>query len=136
VRLSSAHVVADIYSELASLAVENNELRKSRRVEERKLRIRIIDEYDDMVGELVMENHVIRNRFNEYRTNTVHEVMGIIAETKKEELSIIAKSPEIPEVMRKSAEKSIKFEEQMAIMKEDIHELSMTVSYMPFIFSL
>ncbi|KAJ3415446.1 hypothetical protein HDV05_004888 [Chytridiales sp. JEL 0842] len=136
VRLASAHAVADIYSEMAALAVEVNDLRKSRRVDERKLRNKIIDEYDDMVGELVMENQVIRNRFNEYRTNTVHEVLGIISETKKEELTIIAKSQEIPDVIRKSAERSIKHEEEISVIKEDIHELNMTLLKVRSMYSL
>ncbi|KAJ3285031.1 hypothetical protein HDU76_008193, partial [Blyttiomyces sp. JEL0837] len=127
IRITSAQSVSDIYADLATLSEEINDLRKSRRVEERKLRNRIIDEYDDMVGELVLENHVIRNRFNEYRTNTVHEVMGIISETKKEELSLIAQSNEIPDHIRKSAMKSIQYEEHMAAVKEDVHELQMTL---------
>ncbi|KAJ3117256.1 hypothetical protein HDU96_007407 [Phlyctochytrium bullatum] len=127
VRLASAHAISDIYAELASLSVEVNELRKTRRIEERKLRNRIIDEYDDMVSELVIENHVIRNRFSEYRTNTVQEVLGIISETKKEELHQLTKNPEIPDALRKAAEKSIKHEEMTAVMRNDIHELNMTV---------
>ncbi|KAJ3107131.1 hypothetical protein HDU97_004824 [Phlyctochytrium planicorne] len=136
VRLASAHSISDIYAELASLSVEVNELRKTRRVEERKLRNRIIDEYDEMVSELVIENHVIRNRFNEYRTSTVHEVMGIISETKKEELQQLARSQEIPDALRKAAEKSIKHEEVTSVMKNDIHELNMTLLKVRSMFTL
>jgi hypothetical protein len=82
-----------------------------------------------MVSELVMENHVLRNRFNEYRTNTVHEVMGIFAETKKEELEQVEKAEEIPEEFRNSIRKTIKYEEMMNNLKEDNHELQMTVCY-------
>ncbi|KAJ3193176.1 hypothetical protein HK101_005301 [Irineochytrium annulatum] len=127
VRLGVAHGISDIYTELAALSVEVNDLRKTRRVEERKLRNRIIDEYDDMVSELVTENHVIRNRFNEYRTNTVHEVMGIISETKKEEFHQLAINSEMPDALRRAAEQSVKAEEEIWSMKDDIHELNMTL---------
>jgi hypothetical protein len=83
-----------------------------------------------MVGELVMENHVIRNRFNEYRTNTVHEVMGIISETKAEELTLVAESPEIPNQLRDSVLRTIQHDEEVRFLKEDLHELHMTVRFL------
>ena len=129
VRLATFFAISNIYADLGNLSVELADLRKTRRIEERKLRNRIIDEYDEMVSELVMENHVLRNRFNEYRTNTVREVFGIIAETKKEELEKVEATEEIPEPLRIAVRKTINYEDMMNNLKEDNHELQMTVCF-------
>ncbi|KAJ3074051.1 hypothetical protein HDU98_012246 [Podochytrium sp. JEL0797] len=127
VRLATATAVADISAELASKSVEINELRKSRRVEEKKLRAKIMEEYDDLVSELVMENHVIRNRFNEFRTNTVQEMVQIISETKREELVQLTESAEIPDSLKASALKTIEHDDEINELKDEIHEANMTL---------
>lgn len=136
VRLATFFAISNIYADLGNLSVELADLRKTRRIEERKLRNRIIDEYDEMVSELVMENHVLRNRFNEYRTNTVREVFGIIAETKKEELEKVEATEEIPEPLRIAVRKTINYEDMMNNLKEDNHELQMTLLKVRSMFSI
>ncbi|KAI9350860.1 hypothetical protein BDR26DRAFT_512554 [Obelidium mucronatum] len=127
VRLATANAVADIYAELASKSVEINDLRKTRRIDEKKIRNKIIDEYDDLVSELVMENHVMRNRFNEYRTNTVQEMVGIIAETKREELVQLTESAEIPDQLKASALRTIEHDEEIKELNDELHEVNMTL---------
>ncbi|KAJ3015420.1 UNVERIFIED_CONTAM: hypothetical protein HDU68_012744 [Siphonaria sp. JEL0065] len=127
VRLATANAVADIYAELASKSVEINDLRKSRRIDEKKIRSKVIDEYDDLVSELVMENHVMRNRFNEYRTNTVQEMVGIIAETKREELVQLTESAEIPDQLKTSAQRTIEHDEAIKELNDELHEVNMTM---------
>ncbi|KAI9208786.1 uncharacterized protein BJ171DRAFT_487272 [Polychytrium aggregatum] len=127
VRLAASKLAWDSVANTASLAVELHELRKARRAEERKLRNRIIDEYDDLVNELVMEIHVLRNRFHEYRINTVHQVMGIMSEAKKEELAIVVNNHEIPKTMRNRAVVAIDHEDQMDQLRTENHELKMTL---------
>ncbi|KAJ3131654.1 hypothetical protein HK100_006143 [Physocladia obscura] len=127
VRLATSTAITDIYAELASKSVEINDLRKSRRIEEKKLRTKIVDEYNDLVNELVLENHVMRNRFNEYRTNTVQEMMDIIAQTKKEELEHFVQSSEIPDHLKTSALKTIEYDEKIETLKSELHEINMTL---------
>ncbi|KAJ3231446.1 hypothetical protein HDU81_003753 [Chytriomyces hyalinus] len=127
VRLATAQAVSDLQTDLASKSVEINDLRKSRKLEEKRLRNKICEEYDDLVTELVLENHVIRNRFNEYRTNTVQEMAGIIAETKKEELVQLIESPDIPDALKASAKRTIQHDEQVKVLKDELHEINMTL---------
>ncbi|KAJ3062973.1 hypothetical protein HDU99_005028, partial [Rhizoclosmatium hyalinum] len=127
VRLATATAIADIHAELASKSVELNDLRKSRRIDEKKIRSKIIDEYDDLVSELAMENHVIRNRFNEYRTNTVQEMVGIIAETKKEELVQLTESSEMPDALKSSALRTIEHDDAIKALEDELHEVNMTL---------
>ncbi|KAJ3393731.1 hypothetical protein HDU84_001138 [Entophlyctis sp. JEL0112] len=127
VRLATAVAVMDVHAELSSLSVKINEMKKSRRVDEKKLRAKIVEEYDDLVSELVMENHVIRNRFNEYRTNTIQEMVGIIAETKKEQLVQLTESSEIPFKLKQSAMKTIEYDEAMKKLNDELHEVHMTL---------
>ncbi|RKO94360.1 hypothetical protein BDK51DRAFT_14745, partial [Blyttiomyces helicus] len=127
VRLSAAILTWDLSSNLSSISVELNELRKVRRVDERKIRTRIISEYEDLVRELVMEVNMLRNRFSEYRMNTVHEVMNIMSETKREELGILVENREIPAGLKASALEMIKNDEAISSLRAENHELNMTL---------
>ncbi|KAI8608227.1 hypothetical protein BC830DRAFT_1156088, partial [Chytriomyces sp. MP71] len=127
VRLATAQAVSDIYADLASKSVEINDLRKSRKLEEKRVRNKITEEYDDLVTELVLDNHIIRNRFNEYRTNTVQEMLGIIAETKKEELVQLTESPEMPLELKQSALRTIEHDDIVKALKDELHEINMTL---------
>ncbi|TPX51275.1 hypothetical protein SeLEV6574_g00407 [Synchytrium endobioticum] len=128
VRLAAADLFAGHLATQSATTVELNDLRKARRLDEKKLRNRIVDEYDDLMAELVMEVNLLRQRFAEYRVGTVQEVMDIMSETKKEELgTLITSKSELPMAMRKSAEVAIQHEEEIAELREDNHELKMTI---------
>ena len=117
----------DIMTSLASTSCELNELKKARRIDEKKIRNRIIDEYDELVQELVNEITVLRNRFHEYQINNFNEVMMIMAESKKQELHKLVKNQELPETMRHSAQTMIKQENEVVDLRNENHELQMTL---------
>ncbi|KAJ3020639.1 hypothetical protein HKX48_000485 [Thoreauomyces humboldtii] len=127
VRLVAFQLSSDLHAELASTSVELADLRKQRRTDERRIRNRILDEYDDLVQELVMEINVLRNRFSEYRVNTFQEVMSIMSEAKKEELHVVLNNAEMPVNMKESARWMIKHEEEAQALRQENHELKMTL---------
>ncbi|KNC95831.1 uncharacterized protein SPPG_09577 [Spizellomyces punctatus DAOM BR117] len=127
VRLLAFHLCSELHADFATTSVELTELRKHRRIDERKIRNRILDEYDDLVQELVMEINVLRNRFSEYRVNTFQEVMNIMGEAKKEELQVVVDNREMPQNMKDSARWMIKHEEEAQDLRQENHELKMTL---------
>ncbi|KAJ3140712.1 hypothetical protein HDU90_008015 [Geranomyces variabilis] len=127
VRLVAFQLSSDLHAEFASTTVELADLRKQRRTDERRIRNRILDEYDDLVQELVMEINVLRNRFSEYRVNTFQEVMSIMSEAKKEELHVVLNNEEMPSSMKESARWMIKHEEEAQALRQENHELKMTL---------
>ncbi|TPX37057.1 hypothetical protein SmJEL517_g00863 [Synchytrium microbalum] len=128
VKLAAADLFAAHLATHSATTVELNDLRKARRLDERKLRNRIVDEYDDLMSELVMEINLLRQRFAEYRVGTVQEVMDIMSETKKEELgALVTSKTDLPMSMRKSADIAIQHEEALSELREDNHELKMTI---------
>ncbi|KAH9272139.1 hypothetical protein BASA83_005731 [Batrachochytrium salamandrivorans] len=60
-RLIGHELALDAHNELTRTSVELNELRKNRKVDEHKLRGRIMNEYDGLVLELVKEIGVLRH---------------------------------------------------------------------------
>ncbi|KAI8821098.1 uncharacterized protein EV422DRAFT_53275 [Fimicolochytrium jonesii] len=127
VRVSAFQLSSELHTELASTSVELADLRKQRRTDERRIRYRILDEYDDLVQELVMEINVLRNRFSEYRVNTFQEVMSIMSEAKKDELHVLIDNQEMPANMKDSAKWMIRHEEEAQALRQENHELKMTL---------
>ncbi|KAI9090171.1 hypothetical protein DFS34DRAFT_376408 [Phlyctochytrium arcticum] len=127
VRLLAFHLCSELHADFASSSVELAELRKQRRIDERKIRNRILNEYDDLVHELVQEINVLRNRFSEYRVNTFQEVMNIMGEAKKEELQVVVDNKEMPAGMQESARMMIKHEEDVQEIQEENQEMKMTL---------
>eukprot|EP00842_Homolaphlyctis_polyrhiza_P006956 jgi/Hompol1/84/HPOL_002445-RA len=126
-RLRGHEMSLDVFAEMATMSVELNELKKSRRVDERKMRNKIVEEYEDLMQELVREIGVLRHRFREYQIDNLNDVMNIMAEAKKEQLIIMTRNEELPLGMRETAERIIGHEEQLAALREQNHELKMTV---------
>jgi hypothetical protein len=91
------------------------------------MRTKIVDEYDGLVQELVNEITVLRNRFHEYQLNNFHEVMQIMAESKKSELHKLSKNTELPLAMRDAAKRMIKQENEVELLRNENHELQMTL---------
>lgn len=96
-------------------------------MDEKKIRNRIIDEYDDLIQELVNEIMVLRNRFHEYQTNNFNEVMMIMADSKKSELLRLSVKQDLPLEIREKAQKMIKQENEVVELRNENHELQMTV---------
>jgi len=98
-----------------------------RKVDEKKLRQQMVDEYDDLVQELVNEITVVRNRFREYQLNNFNEVILIMAEAKKAELWALFKNEELPEQIRDKVKSLIKQENEVVDLRNENHELQMTL---------
>ena len=96
-------------------------------MDEKKLRAQMVEEYDDLVQELVNEITVVRNRFREYQLNNFNEVMIIMAEAKKAELWQLSKNQELPQVIRDKAKALIKQENEVVDLRNENHELQMTL---------
>ncbi|XJO74599.1 hypothetical protein BDV3_005400 [Batrachochytrium dendrobatidis] len=135
-RLVGHELALDTYAELASMSVELNELRKNRKIDERKIRNRIIHEYDSLVEDLVKEIGVLRHRFHEYQIGSLNDVMNIMAEAKKEQLMITTQNDDLPPTLRATADSMIQHEQQLATFREQNHELKMTVLKLRSIFGM
>lgn len=118
----------DILEELAAANTAVEELQKSKKIEEKRIRAKIIDEYDDLVQELVNEITVLRNRFREYQTNNFNQVMQIMSESKKSELFKLSTIDDIPVSVQDTARRMISEENQIMDLRKETHELQMTVN--------
>jgi hypothetical protein len=117
---------------LEELGLANNrveEFQKERKIEEKRIRAKIVDEYDDLVQELVNEIVVLRNRFREYQTNNFNQVMQIMSESKKSEVFKLSTIDDLPETVKKTAHKMISEEDQIMALREETQELQMTVNF-------
>ena len=128
VSVQAKTISCDFLEQLASANTELEELRKYKKVDEKRIRAKIIDEYDDLVQELVNEITVLRNRFREYQTNNFNQVMQIMSESKKSELFKLSNIENIPESVHDQAIKMISEENQIMDLRKESHELQMTVT--------
>ncbi|KAI8813737.1 hypothetical protein BJ742DRAFT_377219 [Cladochytrium replicatum] len=126
-RIGVAKQTWDISVAHALLAVELNDLRKARRVDEKKIRLKVIEEYEELVSELLSELNFVRNRFSEFRTNAVSEILMIMSEAKKEELKSLIINQEIPHSMKSSTEAAVFREEHISELLDQISTLKMAL---------
>ncbi|KAI8906770.1 hypothetical protein EDD86DRAFT_192926 [Gorgonomyces haynaldii] len=127
VRMLGSELAVDAFAEMASMEVELNELRKSRKVEERRIRNKIIDEYDSLVQELVREIAVVNGRFHEYQISNFNDIMNIMAESQKEQLGIMAANVDLPDSMREVANSIMEHQTQLEEYRQQNHDLKLTV---------
>ena len=120
----------DIIEELAAANNKVEQLQKERKIEEKRIRAKIVDEYDDLVQELVNEITVLRNRFREYQTNNFNQVMQIMSESKRSELFKLLNTDDVPDAVHETALKMISEENQIMDLRKETHELQMTVNYL------
>ncbi len=120
----------DIIEELAAANNKVEQLQKERKIEEKRIRAKIVDEYDDLVQELVNEITVLRNRFREYQTNNFNQVMQIMSESKRSELFKLLNVNDVPDAVHETALKMISEENQIMDLRKETHELQMTVNYL------
>ncbi len=118
---------AEIFLDTAALNIELCDLRQAKKTEEKKLRQEIINEYESLVKDLVMEIQVLGKRFNEFRTNTVKQVMDIITDSKTEDLMKCVEKESITEEFREKVTKDVEHEQELKTLRDENHELKMTV---------
>jgi hypothetical protein len=129
VAVSAMSHVTEIIAQTAAISTELQQLKSAKRSEVDDIRRGIIDEYEVLVKELVQEIHVLSNRFNEFRTNTLKDVMNIISDAKREEFKILLDKIDIPEVIKKTVEQEMAYQNEIQRYREENHELKMTVLF-------
>ncbi|KAJ3322787.1 hypothetical protein HDV06_002648 [Boothiomyces sp. JEL0866] len=106
---------------------EINMLKKNRKVDEKRIRNRILDEYDSLIDELVREISVLRHRFHEYQISNFNDVMNIMSDSKKEQLMVMSKDDGLNQPMKNAIATILKHDEQLNDFREQNFELRMTV---------
>jgi predicted AlkP superfamily phosphohydrolase/phosphomutase len=86
VRLGASVRASEIFLELSATGSELSELKKARKQEEKFIRSKVRQEYDDLVAELSSQIHKLKARFNEFRISSVEEAMSALSEIKREDL--------------------------------------------------
>jgi hypothetical protein len=136
VRVSAASDVLSFLADMAAINIELADLKKSKRADENNIRQAVVDDYDELVRELVNELNVMCDRFNEYRVNTVQEVMNIMSEAKREEMGIIVNSMDVNKYIKQQASNSIAQEESLQKYKTENFELKSTLMKMRSMYNL
>jgi hypothetical protein len=127
-RLHAHELALDAFTAMASMEVELAGLRKSKKIDEKRIRNKILDEYDTLVDELVREIAILRNRFREYQVSNFNEVMNIMAESKMEHLMTLENNENLTIPMRSAVTAAMKHDEELKKYQEQNFELKMTVS--------
>lgn len=123
-----AHELAlEAYTSMASMEVELAEARRNKRVDEKRIRNKILDEYDSLVDELVREISILRNRFREYQVSNFNEILNIMSESKTEHLVSMESNENLTLAMRNAISTIIKHDQQMKSYQDQNYELKMTV---------
>lgn len=117
----------DAYSAMASMEIELVELKKNKKVDEKRIRNRILDEYDSLMDELVREISVLRHRFHEYQISNFNDVMNIMSDSKKEQLMVMLKDDGLNQPLKNAITTILKHDEQLNDFREQNFELRMTV---------
>jgi hypothetical protein len=112
---------------MSKMEGELKDLRKSRKVEEKRIRNRILDEYDSLVQELVKEIAVVKGRFHQYQISNLNDIMNIMGESQKEQLGIMSANMDLPPTMREVANSILAHQEQITEYRQQNHELKMAV---------
>lgn len=136
VRVMAASDVLSFLADMSAINIELADLKKSKRAEERKIRQAVVDDYDELVRELVNELNLMSDRFNEYRVNTVQEVMTIMSEAKREEMGIIVNSMDVNKYIKQQASNAIDQEEALQKYKVENYELKSTLMKMRSMYNL
>jgi transposase len=132
-----AHELArDAYLAMSTMEMELAEAKKLRKNEERRIRSKILEEYDSLVNELVREISILRNRFHEYQIGNFNEIMNIISESKKEQLVIMANDDSLDEAMKKVIRTIQNHDQQIDALRKQNFELRMTVLKIRSMFSM
>jgi hypothetical protein len=112
---------------MSSIEVELAELKKSRRLDEKRIRAKIVDEYDSLVRELAKEIFVVQSRFRENQMSSFNEIMGIMSESQTSQIEILIQNTDLPEQMRMAATTALKHENQVQELLQQNFDLKMTV---------
>lgn len=126
-RLIAHEIALDAFTSMATMEVELVEARKTRKVDERRIKNKILDEYDSLVNELVREIAILRNRFREYQLSNLNDIQIIMTESKAEHLVTMETNENLSSAMRNAISTILKHDEEIKSYCEDNFELKMTI---------
>jgi hypothetical protein len=126
-RLYANELAFDAFTAMAQMEVELAEARKNKKIDEKKIRNKILEEYDTLVDELVREIAILRNRFKEYQVSNFNEILNIIAESKTEHLIGMEKNENLTPALRAAISTIIKHDAEIKTYQGQNFELKMTV---------
>ena len=122
-RLYAHELALDAFTAMASMEVELAGLRKTKKIDEKRIRNKILDEYDSLFDELVREISILRNRFREYQVSNYNEVMNIMAESKMEHLMTLENNENLTVPLRNAVTAAMKHDEELKSYQEQNFEL-------------
>ncbi|KAJ3128094.1 hypothetical protein HK098_005148 [Nowakowskiella sp. JEL0407] len=125
-RLFGSQLCAEITSQLNATSTTLAHLQASKKIDEKKLKSKIMREYEDLVGELVREINVSKSRFLEFRVQLVTEVLSLMSEVKREDLGGVVKDQGIPESLKSWLSEAAIKEEEMKDLIEENRELKVS----------
>ncbi|KAJ3307179.1 hypothetical protein HDV03_002690 [Kappamyces sp. JEL0829] len=126
-RFYANELAFDAYTAMSTMEVELAEARKNKKVDEKRIRSRILEEYDSLVDELVREISILRNRFREYQVSNFNEIVNIILESKTEHLLVMEKNENLTLSMRNAITTILKHDAEIKRYQEQNFELKMTI---------
>lgn len=109
------------------MEVELFDLRKTRKLEEKRVRSRILDEYDGLIQALVKEIAVVKGRFHEYQVSNLNDIMNVMSEAQREQLGFMATNMNLPESMRDVATSILAHQEQIQELRQQNQEFKLTI---------
>lgn len=136
VRVAAASDVLSFLTDMSTISIELADLKKSKKAEEKKIRQAVVNDYDQLVRELVNELNVMCDRFNEYRVTTVQEVMNIMSEAKREEMGVIVDTMDVNKYIKQQASNAIAQEEALQHFRTENYELKATLMKMRSMYNL
>ncbi|KAJ3269943.1 hypothetical protein HDV01_000789 [Terramyces sp. JEL0728] len=123
----STHLVEMFRNSERIILHQIQDKREINKVDEKRIRNRILDEYDSLIDELVREISVLRHRFHEYQISNFNDVMNIMTDSKKEQLIVMSKDDGLNQSMKSAIATILKHDEQINDFREQNFELRMTV---------
>ncbi|KNE54576.1 hypothetical protein AMAG_00543 [Allomyces macrogynus ATCC 38327] len=135
VRLGAAIKASDIFLQLSTLGEELNELKKARRHDEKLIRARVRQGYEDLVAELSSQIHMLKARFNEFRISSIEEMVAALNEVKREDLLAFVHREFHPEAVR-VGKTMIALQDEIDELRDDNAELKQVMSKLKSMYTL
>lgn len=94
---------------------------------EKAIRRRLIEEYSPKVREMTLQLFSLKHNLEQYQKNLQHEIEGNMFEIKKQSISQLLRSQNLPEEVKDSMKQAFDFDDALHELMETKSELSSTV---------
>jgi hypothetical protein len=136
VKLESANANNLIVIQLKKLSKAIEEQKENYKLERKKIKEKITNEYKELVQELVEKFLALKQQFSDYRMQTKQETIKIMNESKVNNLRKVIKSEMMPDSLVNSSRITLSYEEKINSLNEEINELKYTNMKMRAFFML